>query len=187
MAYDRKTHNVVLFGGYDGTHDLSDTWLWDGSTSTWTEATPQHSPGHLTGPVVFTDPNGHVDEFGGFDGNLYQLTMWQWNGSDWIKLHPPTVPYARSATTAATDFVHNQTVIFGGLADVNPDNTWTYDGTTWTLQSPSTQPLLVYSSSSAFDANLHVVILFGGGPGHYLGLEWLGLEASVSHSIANGA
>src|SRR3989442_661171 len=96
MAYDRKTHNVVLFGGYDGTHDLSDTWLWDGSTSTWTEATPQHSP------VV----------------SLFQLVG--------LRCEPT-------------------------CSDIIRRRKW------WR------------------------------GPGHYLGLEWLGLEASVSHSIATGA
>jgi hypothetical protein len=164
MAYDRRIHKVVLFGGYNG-RDLGDTWLWDGSTSTWTQATPAHSPGNLTGPIVFTDPNGHVDEFGGYDGNFYQLTMWQWNGVDWVKLQPPTVPYARAFTSAATDFFRGEVVTFGGLADVNPVNTWTFDGTTWTQQSPTTQPNWVYSSSSSFDPNLHAVVLFGGGSG----------------------
>ena len=88
MAYDRLTHKVVLFCGYNGTQDLGDTWLWDGGASTWTQATPTHSPKGVTGPMVFTDANGSVDEFGGFDGNLYQGTMWQWNGSDWRQLHP---------------------------------------------------------------------------------------------------
>ena len=27
--------------------------------------------------------------------------------------------------------------MFGGLADVNPNNTWTYDGAAWTQQSPA--------------------------------------------------
>jgi hypothetical protein len=53
--------------------------------------------------------------------------------------------------------------MFGGLADVNPNNTWTYDGTTWTLQSPAVQPLLVYAASGAFDPGLQGVVLFGGG------------------------
>ena len=72
MAYDRRTHKVVLFGGYDGSNYLDDTWLWDGRTSTWTQAAPTHSPTAVTGPMVFTDLNGRVDEFGGFSGNLYR-------------------------------------------------------------------------------------------------------------------
>ena len=97
MAYDRRTHKVVLFGGYDGSKDLGDTWLWDGRSSTWTQAAPAHSPKAVTGPMVFTDLNGRVDVFGGFSGNLYELTMWQWSGSDWRQLHPPQVPFARSS------------------------------------------------------------------------------------------
>ena len=55
--------------------------------------------------------------------------------------------------------------MFGGLANVNPNNTWTYDGTTWTEQSPAVQPLLVYAASAAFDPGMQGVVLFGGGSG----------------------
>ncbi|HEY8650171.1 MAG TPA: kelch repeat-containing protein [Chthoniobacterales bacterium] len=165
MAYDRHTHKVVLFGGYNGTQDLGDTWLWDGLASTWTQAAPTHSPKAVTGPMVFTDANGSVDEFGGFDGNLYQGTMWQWNGSDWRQLHPDMLPYARSSAAVGVNTLINQVVMFGGLGDVNPNNTWTYDGTTWTMQSPPIQPPLVYASSTVFDPNLKAVVLFGGGSG----------------------
>ena len=55
--------------------------------------------------------------------------------------------------------------MFGGLADVNPNNTWTYDGTTWTEQSPAVQPPLVYAASAVFDPGLQGVVLFGGGSG----------------------
>ena len=164
MAYDVVTQKVVLFGGYNGTY-LGDTWLWDGATSQWTEATPAHSPVAVTGPMLFTDPNGRVDTFGGFDGRFYQLTMWQWNGSDWTRLSPATVPYARSSAAVGMNPTTGEVVLFGGLADVNPINTWTYDGTTWTLQSPPRQPLLVYGGSAAFDSHINAVILFGGGSG----------------------
>jgi len=165
MAYDGVTRQVVLFGGYDGTNYLGDTWLWDGATSQWTQAAPAHHPTPVTGPMLFPDPNGRVDLFGGFDGHFYQLAMWQWTGSDWRRLFPATVPYARSSAAVATNPTIDQVVLFGGLADVNPNNTWTYDGTTWTLQSPRTQPLLVYAASAAFDPNINAVILFGGGSG----------------------
>jgi hypothetical protein len=115
--------------------------------------------------MLFPDPNGRVDLFGGFAGRFYQLTMWQWNGSDWTRLVPAMVPYARSSAAVATNSSTRQVVLFGGLADVNPVNTWTYDGTTWTLQSPPGQPNWVYAGSAAFDPNLHAVVLFGGGSG----------------------
>jgi hypothetical protein len=75
MTYDSVTQKVVLFGGYDGTNYLGDTWLWDGSKLQWTQATPKHRPSAVTGPMLFPDPNGRADLFGGFDGQFYQLTM----------------------------------------------------------------------------------------------------------------
>lgn len=165
MAYDSVTHRVVLFGGFDGTNYLGDTWLWDGRRLQWTRARTTQRPTPVTSPMLFPDPNGSVDLFGGFDGHFYQLTMWQWSGSDWTQLFPTTVPSARASAAAATNPRTGQVVLFGGLADVNPNNTWTYNGSTWTLRSPMTQPPLVYASSAEFDPPAKAVILFGGGSG----------------------
>src|SRR6266536_105759 len=79
---------------------------------------------------AFSRSKWQCRSFGGFDGHFYQLTMWQWNGTDWTQLFPPTVPFARSSAAVATNTSTGQVVMFGGLADVNPNNTWTYDGTT---------------------------------------------------------
>src|SRR5439155_16286110 len=133
------------------------------STLQWTQATPAHQPPAVTGPMLFPDPNGRADLFGGFDGQFYQLTMWQWDDSDWTQLFPPTVPFARASAAVATNTSTGQVVMFGGLADVNPNNTWTYDATTWTLQSPAVQPPLVYAASAASDPALQVVVRFGCG------------------------
>jgi len=165
MTYDSVAQKVVLFGGYNGSNYLGDTWLWNGAILQWAQATPAHQPTPVTGPMLFPDPNGRADLFGGFDGHFYQLTMWEWNGSDWTQLFPQTVPFARSLAAVATNTSTGQVVMFGGLADVNPNNTWTYDGTTWTLQSPAVQPLLVYAASAAFDPGQQAVVLFGGGSG----------------------
>jgi hypothetical protein len=87
--------------------------------------------------------------------------------------------------------------MFGGLADVNPNNTWTYDGTTWTLQSPAVQPLLVYAASAAFDPGLQGVVLFGGGSGgvdqnttwlwDQVGATWTSLTTAQSPPAREGA
>jgi hypothetical protein len=197
MTYDSVTQKIVLFGGFDGTNYLGDTWLWDGSTSQWTQAIPTHQPTAVTGPMLFPDPNGRADLFGGFDGQFYQLTMWQWNGTDWTQLSPPAVPFARSSAAVGTNTSTGQVVMFGGLADVNPNNTWTYDGTTWTLQSPAVQPLLVYAASAAFDPSLPGVVLFGGGSGgvdqnttwrwDQVAANWIQLSTTLSPPAREGA
>jgi galactose oxidase-like protein len=197
MTYDSVSQKVVLFGGYDGANYLGDTWLWDGSTLQWTQATPQHHPPAVTGPMLFPDPNGRADVFGGFNGQFYQLTMWQWNGSDWTQLFPSTVPFARASAAVGTNTTTGQVVMFGGLASVNPNNTWTYDGTTWTEQSPAVQPLLVYGGSAAFDPGLQGVVLFGGASGgvaqnttwlwDQVGATWTQLSPSQSPPAREGA
>ena len=197
MTYDSVAQKIVLFGGFDGTNYLGDTWLWDGSTLQWTQATPDHHPPAVTGPMLFPDPNGKADLFGGFDGQFYQLTMWQWGGQDWTQLFPATVPFARADAAVATNSSTGQVVMFGGLADVNPNNTWTYDGTTWTQQSPAVQPLLVYAASAAFDPGLQGVVLFGGGSGgvdqdttwlwDQFGVTWTQLSTQHSPPAREGA
>lgn len=194
MAYDSVSGKIVLFGGTDHVTDFSDTWLWDGATFTWTPTSPTHSPGHLTGPLVFRDSNGRVDEFGGFDGTLYSLKMWQWDGSDWIRLHPSMVPSARAFAPIATALPHNQVVLFGGLASVNPDNTWTYNGVTWIPHPGATQPPILYYTSAAFDPNLNAAVLFGGGSGGvdqdttwaWTGVNWHQLFPAQSPSAREG-
>jgi Galactose oxidase, central domain len=138
-----------------------------------------------------------ADLFGGFDGQFYQLTMWQWTGSDWTQLFPSTVPFARASAAVATNTSTGQVVMFGGLADVNPNNTWTYDGTTWTQQSPAVQPPLVYGASAAFDPGLQGVVLFGGGSGgedqnttwlwDQVGATWTHLSTAQSPPTREGA
>jgi len=166
MAFDRGTHTLLLFGGYNGSQYLGDTWIWNGAKSRWSQAHPAVSPKAVTGPMLFPDPvNGHVDVFGGFDGRFYQATTYQWAGSNWSKLNPSDVAYARSIAVCATDSATKTTLLFAGLADVNPNNTWTWDGHDWTLQSPSTQPGDRYGSPGAYDPRLQQVIVFGGGQG----------------------
>lgn len=166
MAYDLPTRTLVLFGGYNGSQYLGDTWIWNGSTSTWTQANPSKSPVAVTGPMVFTDPaDGHADVFGGFDGRFYQGTTYRWVGMTWKQLNPPDVAYARSIAICATNPVSHTTVLFGGLADLNPNNTWNWTGSDWILLSPSEQPSDRYGALGTYDPRLQLVIAFGGGEG----------------------
>src|SRR6266513_3056176 len=121
----------------------------------------------------------------------------EWAGSDWTQLFPSTVPFARADAAVGTNTLTGQVVMFGGLADVNPNNTWTYDGTNWTLQSPALQPLLVYGPSAAFDPGLQGVVMFGGASGgeeqnttwlwDQAGVTWIQLSTQHSPPAREGA
>lgn len=173
MAYDEITQQLVLFGGFDGKNRLGDTWLFDGAKGTWTQANPQSSPPAGNGAIVFTDPlTGHVIVYGGYGGQFYSNETWQWTGTDWVELDPAGVPGARSASFAAYDPIHNNNVMFCGLAAINVCDTWTWDGTNWNLGNPAVQPDPRFGSAAAFSPAAGLVILFGGISGTYVGDTW---------------
>jgi hypothetical protein len=174
LAFDSKLQKLVLFGGWNGQNYLGDTWVWDGATSTWTPMTPAAGPQPMTSPMLFPDPgSGRVDSFGGYDGRFYSLTTYRWRNGNWRKQSPPQSPSARSAAVLATDPVRKQTVVFGGLADVNPVNTWTFDGHTWTQQFPNNQLSYRVYSGAAYDPRFQGVVVFGGFSGADVNDTWL--------------
>jgi hypothetical protein len=165
MAYDSRTHKVVLFGGFLGFTFLNDTWVWDGATSTWTQASPTTVPKAATDPILFTDPaNGHVDMFGGYQGQFFSRSTYQWTGTDWRLLNPSNSPYPRSGAVTVLDPLHKNVVLFGGLSDNwVMQNTWTWDGNDWTLLAPASMPPVLYFTTGGYDPILKKVIVFGGG------------------------
>jgi hypothetical protein len=69
MVYDGATNTVVLFGGTSGTTSYNDTWIWDGTTATWTEVFPPNSPPGRrfdTQGMAFDLERGEVVLFGGY-------------------------------------------------------------------------------------------------------------------------
>jgi len=172
-AYDATLKQVVLYGGFNGQY-LNDTWFWDGVNMTWTEAAPAKTPQPVTGGMLFTDPlKGNVDEFGGWNGRRYQLTTWRWKDDNWRKQFPKAFPSARAAAVIGTNPALKQTVIFGGLAEVNPVNTWTFDGKQWTQQFPATQPPQRLNVGTVYDPRFHGVVTFGGFIGQDSNDMWL--------------
>ena len=172
-AYDSKLKQVVLFGGFNGQH-LDDTWLWNGATSTWTEATTTHQPPGETGPMLFPDPrNGRADEFGGYDGKFFRLGTWRWRDGDWHQLPFKGSASGRADAVIGTDPVAKQTVVFGGLGEFGSDNTWTFDGHAWTMQSPANQPSQRSYAGTVYDPRFHGVVTFGGFTGAVENETWL--------------
>src|SRR5579864_3984439 len=93
MAYDPVSKKTVLFGGWDGSTHLKETWTFDGTT--WTKQKPSVAPPARAGAsMAFDRKTRKLVLFGGFDGANYLGDTWLWNGatSSWKQAHPSSSP-----------------------------------------------------------------------------------------------
>jgi hypothetical protein len=97
MALDQTHDTWVVFGGFDGSTSLADTWI--GNESGWTKQPAGISPSSRSGwpgrPWMAWDPGlGAVVLFGGHAGangpNLGDT--WSWDGRSWAQLAGPSYP-----------------------------------------------------------------------------------------------
>jgi hypothetical protein len=182
MAYDSLDGQTVLFGGYNGSISLGDTWVWNGIN--WTQKSPITSPPpRYDYAMVYDAAHGQVVLFGGvyqyfFVGEVATQILgdtWIWDGANWTQKSPTTSPPARYAHAMAYDAAHGQVVLFGGLNTGSSiiGDTWVWDGTNWTQKSPTTNPTARYSHAMAYDSAHANAVLFGGNNGSALADTWL--------------
>jgi hypothetical protein len=180
MTYDAATGQVLLFGGmWFSSHELGETWTWDGTS--WTKQSPVHRPSPRRGATLVYDASTRrAVLFGGYQvGSRYFHETWTWDGSDWTKETTVHAPNGREYASMAYDAVHGQVVLFGGGKDepFGQDfygDTWTYDGTDWKHRSPAHSPSPRTEAQMAYDAATGQVVLFGGMDVHgdILGGTW---------------
>ena len=169
ISSDPATNDVVMFGGLSGgLAVLGDTWVWNGTTSTWSNPT-NAGPTARHGAAMAYDPTTHdVVLFGGQGGGVsgaFLSDTWLWNGSTWAQPNPlPQVsPSARYGAAMAYDPATHDLVLFGGFDSTNGvlGDTWLWTGSTWTEVS-STGPQPRYVAGMATDTAAANVVLFGG-------------------------
>ena len=93
---------IVMFGGFDGTKLLNDTWTWDGTT--WTERTIANPPSPRRGHAMATIGD-KVVLFGGSTGigtETYANDTWTWDGTTWTPEVVSQSPPGRSSHAMAT-------------------------------------------------------------------------------------
>ncbi len=155
MDYDSRRGRTVLFGGYDGTKQFSDTWEWDGGA--WSNFSTVPSPPAAIGQGMAYDSARGVSVL------LNDSVTWEWNGSTWSLRPTASAPSSRNWTAMAYDTVRRQIVLFGGQNSTGVlGDTWTYDGTNWTKRSPANAPSAREAAAMTFDSARGVVVLFGG-------------------------
>jgi hypothetical protein len=174
-AYDAAHGETVLFGGWDGSSVLGDTWTWDGQD--WTLRHPANAPSpRASASMAYDSTHGSVILFGGQVTGLLQTEgprgvgegsflrdTWRWNGSNWKRLAPARRPPARAGDGSLSDDpAIGGLLLFGGFAlNTFYGDTWKWTGSNWrhlhppTLQSPRATGL-------AYSVRLGQVVAFGG-------------------------
>ncbi len=195
MAYNPSSANMVLFGGFDATTVLKDTWTWNGTT--WTKLSPATSPtARYLASMAYDTATSTMVLFGGGTLVSNYSDTWTWNGTTWTKQSPATSPSARNGAAMAYDAATGTMVLFGGDASTGAlGDTWTWNGTTWTKQSPATSPTARYGASMVYDASTGNVVLFGGYNGSkrfadtwtWNGTTWTKLSPATSPTARSGA
>lgn len=183
MAYDSATSQLVLFGGFNNSGLLNDTWVWSGRA--WAQVADASDPGCTDTCTASPSPRGYSTM--AYDPATSQLILfggrtpergdtWKWNGSTWAHLTPPTSPTARDSAVMAFDASTDALVLFGGDDGTAIRNdTWRWNGTTWTqlddsppgcinncAASPPARQLATMASDPAGGGT----VLFGGETGN---------------------
>ncbi len=161
MAYDTNMPAVVMFGGIDYTNAVffNDTWVWNGTTKTWTQMYPVSSPSPRR-TVLATDPSGNVMLFGGTGSSGNLADTWVWDGTNWNLQSPAASPSARDMHNMAFNPNVGAVVLFAGYGGLN--DVWTWDGTNWTQTSPSAPTPERYAFGMDYDSAADGMFVFGG-------------------------
>ena len=173
MIYDSKNNLFVLFGGERYVYSLGDTWVFNPSTSSWSDVTPSSSPPQRArAAMAFDAKTGKTLLFGGLNkavGSLLNDT-WLYDAATntWQQAATATAPSTRQYPSLTSDG-DGAFYLFGGWRiDANGgsqycDDMWKFDMMTmqWTqLTLPQTP--LARSQSSLMNLGDGKLVLMNG-------------------------
>lgn len=171
-AYDPSEGQMIVFGGWNGSEYLNDTWTYDLAANAWTEQEPAGTlpTGRVGYGMAFDIGLGRAIMFGGWnqDGSRCFGDTWSYDPSTntWIELNPPTSPSPRASQPMAYDDRSERMIIFGGwnASAGNLDDTWAYDSAanTWRELQPHSAPSARDGEPMVYDSTTGKLILFGG-------------------------
>jgi hypothetical protein len=157
---------AVLFGGWDGSDILADTWVYDIAESTWTQMSPASSPSARAGHAMAHIGGDRAMLFGG-DVGSYSDETWIYDLSEdsWTQMSPAASPSPRADFDLAF-LGGDQVLLFGGNTGSDNDETWVYDLSedAWTQKSPATKPSARSEHGMAYLGG-DQALLFGGNNG----------------------
>jgi hypothetical protein len=169
LAYDPATSQLVLFGGYDGTSYLADTWTYDGAI--WTNRTAQLTaspPARGLAPMAYDSTHSQLVLFGGYTPNGDLSDTWTYDGATWTNRTAQLTASPPAGHAGTMDYAPStgELLLFGGWPKVGrfPGDTWTYDGASWTNRTAqlATSPPTRADATMTYDQANNQMVLFGG-------------------------
>jgi N-acetylneuraminic acid mutarotase len=172
VVYLSDAGKLLMFGGYNGSVYLGDTWAYDVAADSWTDLAPSGNvpearDGHS---LVYDASNKKVYLFGGWNGAKEFSDTWVYDpaANTWTELRPAgDVPVARDSQAMVFEPKTGKVVLFGGWNQTTDfGDTWLYDpaANTWTEASPAGEgPSSRALSQMVCEASTGKVMLFGGG------------------------
>ena len=176
QAHGRR--GLVVHAG-SGETLLNDLWVFDPSTSSWTNHSYDYSdysdyslshPPRVHRHAMVWDPHSEVLWIsGGFDGNNFLKEVWKYRGGNWLRVVDSTVPgpCARSDHVAMWDATSSVLWIHGGFDGTMQRDLWKFDtreGTWSRMPQTGRQPSARANHVAAWD-DTHLAIWIHAGHG----------------------
>jgi hypothetical protein len=192
-SYDPKLKKTILFGGYDDTNYLDQTWTWDGTVWARQKNKP---PTQRALAALFYDPvqqktilYGGVGRLTSNDRITRYDDTWSFDGTGWTEVKPANSPGARYGMQVASNPSNGHGTLFGGLrfADATlpalpvqyyVNDQWEWDGSNWIKADASNAPSPRENGGMAVDPVTGKLTIFAGYAGTYMSDTWV-LENGV--------
>lgn len=165
-AYDPVSKKVVVFGGFNQSGTLNETWTFDGTT--WAEVSTGAAPSARVAAAMAYDRRIHkLVLFGGSQGFGVLGDTWLWDGasSTWTQANPTTLPGGASGPIMFTDPKNGHVDMFGGYRGrFYSRDTFQWTGTDWKLLNldETKSPYPRSAAVVAPDPVRKNVVIFGG-------------------------
>jgi len=131
MVYDPNRDRMLVFGGYNNSSSMNDTWALSLSPGlAWTQLTTAGTPPAIRyGHVAGYDPvNDRMLVFGGASGPSYMNDLWALTFSPvptWTQLAPSgSIPLGRRSPSLVFDSNQQRFILFGGFRGTYVNDTW---------------------------------------------------------------
>ncbi|MBI3477878.1 MAG: hypothetical protein HY010_19255 [Acidobacteria bacterium] len=164
-AYDPVSKMVIVFGGVDGTGELSnETWGFDGNV--WINLMTRVAPSARFGATMAYDRKTHrLVLFGGSAGFGRLSDTWLFDGSTlrWKNARVKNIPPGASNAMMFTDPANGHADLFGGRrTQFYSRDTYQWTGSDWILLNPVNSPYPRAGGIAVVDPVHNNVVVFGG-------------------------